>query len=136
MSLRKYLLKSVDLRAKVGFRFRVSSSHPRLFLLFRRDGGAVGAFATHMEDVLGCGEQDVLTKIRVFPENHFGTLKVRESPFVRVGVELSHEGNSLAKLTEDELFYGGSETPCFLTGTSGCTAHGGLRPAEATRLRR
>ena len=74
-----------------------------------------------MDDVLGRGGQDVLTKIRIFPENRSGTLKVRESAFVRVGVELSHGGSSLAKLTQD-AFSGGSETPRFLTGTLGCTA--------------
>ena len=74
-----------------------------------------------MDDVLGCGDQDALTKIRVFPENRFGALRVQESPLVRVGMELPREGNFLAKLTQDE-FYEGSETPHCLAGTLGCVA--------------
>ena len=35
-------------------------------IVFRKDGGAVGAFATHSDEVLGCGEPDVFAETRIF----------------------------------------------------------------------
>ena len=39
--------------------FQVSSFSPSVYSIFFRAGGAVGAVATHIDDVLGCGELDL-----------------------------------------------------------------------------
>ena len=50
----------------------------------RKDVGAVGGLTTHINDILGRGEQDVPSKTRTFLDLRFGKLKVKESLFVRV----------------------------------------------------
>ena len=59
-SPRKYLRHSVDSLLRVGLRLRVSSFDPRVYFVFRKQGGAVGATGTRVDDILGCCEQDVL----------------------------------------------------------------------------
>ena len=44
------LLNSVDSLARAGLKFQVSSFGPRLYLIFRRSGGATGAITTHFGD--------------------------------------------------------------------------------------
>ena len=56
-SLQEYLLESVDSLAKVGLRFRASSFAPCSYFVCREAGGAVGAIATHIDGILGCGRQ-------------------------------------------------------------------------------
>ena len=63
----------------------------------------MGAFATHIDDILGCGEPDVLPKIRGFSEQRFGAMKLQENSFVRVGVELNQEANFSVTLTQEEF---------------------------------
>ena len=75
-----------DSLAEVGLEFEVSSFDPCLFFVYRRDGGAVGDFATRIDDILGRGAWGVPSKTRAFLELRFGKLKVQESPFARAGV--------------------------------------------------
>ena len=63
-ALRRYLLNSV------------SSSRPRFSFVFRKNGGAVGVLTTHIDDILGPGEPDVLSKVLALFGRHFGALKV------------------------------------------------------------
>ena len=76
-------MNSVESLSRVGLRFEVSSFGPRLYFVFRKSGGAVGAAATPTGDILGCGEPDLLLKVRRFPKKRFGKLKVQEESFVR-----------------------------------------------------
>ena len=46
----------------VGLRCQASTFGPSLFFVFRDQGQAVGVFTTHIDDILGCGEPDVLPK--------------------------------------------------------------------------
>ena len=62
---------------------------PYLFFVFRDQGQAAGAFATPIDDILGCGDPDVFPKIRGFSEQRFGAMKLQEESFVRVGVVLN-----------------------------------------------
>ena len=50
-----YLLRTAEPLAKVSRKYQVSPCAPRLYFIFRGSGGAVGALATHIDDVLGCG---------------------------------------------------------------------------------
>ena len=58
--------------AKAGLQYRASSSDSFLYLVHRRAGGAAGAFTTHVDDILGCGGQDVLPKTQTLPEARLG----------------------------------------------------------------
>ena len=68
-----------------------STFDPCLFFAFRGNGPAVGAFTTHIDDILGCGEPGVMEKLRQFLELRFGELKLQEKHFVQVGTELSQD---------------------------------------------
>lgn len=103
MLLQEFLLISGDSLARVGLHIRVSSFEPRLFFAFRREDGPVGAIATHIDAILGRGEPDALSKIRVSPECRFGEMRAQESPFVRFGVEVSQEDDFTVKLPQEEF---------------------------------
>ena len=79
-----------------------SAFDPCLFFVFRDHGQAMGAFTTHIDDILGCGAPDVLPKIRPFSEHSFGAINLQETPFVHFGVELNEEANFPATLTQEE----------------------------------
>ena len=87
---------------RVGLRRQASTPDPCLFFIIRCTGSAAGAFITHIDDILGCGEPDVLPKIRGSSGQRFGELKLRESPFANVGMELAQESDHSAALTQDE----------------------------------
>ena len=76
-------------------RCEASTFDPSLFFVFRAKGGAVGVFATQIDDILGRGESGVLAKMRTLLERRFGELKLQESSFVHVGMELA-QGHALA----------------------------------------
>ena len=99
-SLRKYLVNSVDLPAAVGLRFDVSSFVPRLYFVFRKMGSAVGAFATHTDDISGFREYDLLAKVRGFLVKRFGGMQVQEGSFVHVGMKLAQEEDFSVTLTQ------------------------------------
>ena len=75
-SLKRHLLNS-DLSVEhMVLRCQASTFDPCLFFVFRDHGQAVGVFAIHIDDILRCGEPDVLLKIRAFSEQRFGTMKL------------------------------------------------------------
>ena len=86
-------MKTADLRCQA------SAFDPCLFVVFRSQGQAVGVFTAHIDDILGCGEPDVLPKIRGFPEQRFGTMKLQRNSFARVGTELKQGANFSVTLT-------------------------------------
>ena len=89
MPLRMYRPNSADSAAEVGLRFQVSSFGPLLYVVSRKDSGVVGAFATHIDVLLGCGESDALAKIRTFSEYRFVATKAQEPSYVHVGMGVS-----------------------------------------------
>ena len=70
-SLKRYLLNSELSMRCVSPRRQASAFDPSLFFVFRNEGQAVGAFTTHVDDIPGCGEPDVLAKIRNFQKQRF-----------------------------------------------------------------
>ena len=70
--LKRYLLNSELSMGRVGLRCQASTFDPCLFFVFRGEGHAVGVFTTHIDDISGCGEPDVLAKMRNFAERRFG----------------------------------------------------------------
>ena len=84
-SPQKYSLTSAHLPANVGLRFRGPSVDPCSYFVFRKAGGGVGAFTTHIDDSLGRREQGALPKTLPFLEARFGKLKLQESPPMHVG---------------------------------------------------
>ena len=84
-------------------RLPASPFDPRLFIVSRAEGGAVGAFAAHIDETLRRGEPDVPAKIRVF----FG-ISLWEGDgagldFVHVGVGISPEDDFAVKLIQEEF---------------------------------
>ena len=63
-SLKRYLLNSELSLERVGLRRQAPTFDPCLFFVFRDQGQAVGALTSHIDGVLGCGEPDVLTRLR------------------------------------------------------------------------
>ena len=86
VALRRSLTSDLSL-AEVGLQYAVSSFDPRLYIIFREEGGTVGVFARHIHDISGCGETGVLEQTTKFPETRFGERKLQESAFVHVGME-------------------------------------------------
>ena len=86
-----------------GLRCQASTFDPCPFFVFRKEGSTVGAFATHIGDILGSGEPDILAKMRIFLEQHFGELKLQVSSYVRVGMGLAQDSISPVTLSQDEF---------------------------------
>ena len=61
---------------------------------------AVGVFTTHIDDILGCGVHGILECTRKFLQKRFGGLKLQESDFVHVGMELSQGSDFSVRLTQ------------------------------------
>ena len=101
--LHTYVVNPVESSSRVGLRFAASSSDPRLFSVFRRSGGVVGAITTHIDDNLGGGEPDLLLSVRCFLGNRFSKLKVEGAPCVHVGVELAQENDIYATLPQEDF---------------------------------
>ena len=57
---------------RAGLRYAISSFDPCLYSVFQGDGGAVGAFAAHLDGNLSSGRQDVLSITQALSEAHFG----------------------------------------------------------------
>ena len=102
-SLKRHLLNSELPTRSVGLRCRASAFDPCLFFAFRDEGQAVGASATHIDDISGCGEPDALEKICHFSEKRFRTMKLQEDSFAHVGIELVQDSNFSATLTQAEF---------------------------------
>ena len=102
-SPQKRLVNSDLSSAKEGLQDTVSSSDPRLHFVFRKECGAVGAFTTHIDDILGCGEPGVLGRTQGFLEARLGQLKLQESPCVHAGIELPEEKDYTVRLAQAEF---------------------------------
>ena len=87
----------------VGLRRQAPTIDLCFFLVFRDQGQAVGAFTTHIDDISGFGETDVLETIRHLLEKRLRTMKLREDSFVHVGMGLAQDGNFSATITQGEL---------------------------------
>ena len=87
--------------AKVGLRFRATSFEPCFYFVFRRGGGALGTFATQIDDVRGRGEQDALTRILAFLEFRSGTTDAHGPAFAHVGMALPQGSELPVKLTQE-----------------------------------
>ena len=77
----------------------VSSFDPRLYFAYRELGSAAGAFATHIDDILGRGECDLLAKVRGSMGKRFGEMEVQEGSRVHVGMELAQGSDFSVTLT-------------------------------------
>ena len=72
------------------------------FFVFRKSGGAVGAIATHIDGIPGCGGPDLPLNVRRFSEKWSGKLKVQEKPFVRMSMVLAQAKDFSATLTRED----------------------------------
>ena len=88
---------------RVGLRREGSTFDPCLFFVYRKQGSAVGAFTTHIDDILGCGEPGAMESIRKISELRSGELKLQEGNSVHVGVELVQDSNCSATLIQEDF---------------------------------
>ena len=102
-SLERQLLNSELSTKREGLRRQASAFDPCLFFVFRGHGQAVGAFATHIDDILGFGEPDILDKLRHFSGKRIGALKLQEGKFAHVGMELVQDSTFSVALTQGSL---------------------------------
>ena len=99
-TLQKYLLDKPHSLREVGLQYRISTFDPSLHFVFDQKDVAVGAFTTHIDDVLGCGAYGILDLTRKFLELRSGPLEIQESEFVHVGMELSQGSDFSVRLTQ------------------------------------
>ena len=84
----------------MGLLYKASSFDPCLYFIYDKSNVAVGVFTAHIDDILGCGVQGILECTRKFLQKRFGILKLQESDFVHVGMELSQGSDFSARLTQ------------------------------------
>ena len=66
----------------------------------------MGVFATHIDDILGCGLRGISERARRFSEQRFGPLKLQESEFAHVGTELPQGCDFSVGLTQSAFSEG------------------------------
>ena len=101
--LRRYVANSAESLPIAKLRLEVSSFDPCMYFISRETVEAVGAIATHPDDISGCGEPELLRKERSFCEQRFGKLGAREGPVVHLGMELGQEKGFFAPLTREDI---------------------------------
>ena len=99
-TLQKYLTNSDASIKAVGLIYTVSSFDPCLYFIYDQSNVAAGVFTTHIDDILGCGVPGILERTRQFLQKRFGGLKLQESDFVHVGMELSQGSDFSVRLTQ------------------------------------
>ena len=63
----------------------------------------MGAITTHIDDILGCGEYELLARARAFLDKRFGTSKVSVGSSVHVGMGLAQEKDFSMTLTQADF---------------------------------
>ena len=63
----------------------------------------MGVITTHVDDISGRGEPDLLLEARGFSEKRFGELQAQEWSFVRAGMELDKEQDSPVALARKDF---------------------------------
>ena len=90
-SLNTNQVHSAKSLSSVGLRRDVSPFDPFMYFVYRKSGSAVGALATHIDDILGCGVPDLLVKVRGFSDKRCGEMEAQEESPVPAGMELGQE---------------------------------------------
>ena len=92
-------MNSADSLPTVGLRFEVSSFDLCLYFVYRRTGSAAGAFATHIGDIPGCGEGNLLAKARGLGPRR----EAQEGSSVHVGMEVAQGKDFSATWTQADF---------------------------------
>ena len=67
------------------------------------DGGAVGAPTTHIDDILGCGERGVPSRLQTFLGSRLGEWELQESSFVHLGMDLRQASDYSVRSTKADF---------------------------------
>ena len=102
-SLRNYLANSAESLPSVGLRFAASPFGPCANFVYRKSLTDAGVIATHIDDISGRGEPDLLSKVQGFSEKRFRKLEVQEGSIVHVGMGLAQEKDSSATLIQADF---------------------------------
>ena len=84
-------------------RFLVRSVCSFSRFVFLEDGGAVGPYANHIGDIVGCGESEVIAKIRVFSDYRFESRGCTRSPPPHVGMVLPRGDDFSVQTTQEDF---------------------------------
>ena len=101
--LQEYPANSAVSLAQVGLQYRASPFGPHFYFVYRKEGRSAGAFTTQIDDILGCGEQDVLSRTRTFLEARFRKLRLQEPSIAHVGMEASQADNYSVRFSQKDF---------------------------------
>ena len=62
---------------------------PRLYYIMQGASPSAGARTIHIDDSPRRGESGIMEEMRLYPAKRFGTLKLPETTFIHVGLEIS-----------------------------------------------
>ena len=106
-TLHEYLLGTGRSAKAVGSRFRVSSYNPCIFYVSDGTRHSVGAAATHIGDILGCGKCGIMGKVRTYLARRFRAAEIREAAFNHACMGILQRKDFLLTVTQktrtDEL---------------------------------
>ena len=90
-------------RGHGGPEVQVFALAPYLCSVFRAHGSAHGVSTTHIDDILGCGQGDVLHSAQGCLGPRFGDSKVQDQKVVNVGMESTEAADLPAQLPQNEF---------------------------------
>ena len=86
---------------EIGLTFCVSDHDPRQYYVMRGTSHAVGAMATHVDDIPGNGESGIMGKPSGYLIQRSRAPKMQETKFTDVGVELAQYPDFSVEITQD-----------------------------------
>ena len=101
--LKRYLVTATDSLKAVDLRIEASKFHPCLFLVYRKGGLAVGVITTHIDDLLGCGEQDTLRRMEKFLSPRFVPVKVQKDNSTHTGRDVLRKDDGSVEITQKTI---------------------------------
>ena len=102
-TLKRYLIDKKDSLKFANLKLEASKSDPCLFFARRSSGPAVGVITTHVDDLLGCGGNDIPGKMEKFPAARFSPAKVQKDNFAHIGMDILHRADGSVELTQLDL---------------------------------
>ena len=102
-SPQKHLVSSELSLTKVGMENKVLPFGPCMYSVFREGGGAIGASTANTDGISGCGGPGVLGETQTYSGARFGVLKLQESSFAHVGIEVSQANDYSVRSTQADL---------------------------------
>ena len=107
-SLKRYLVNECDSLKLVDARLEASKFDTCLCFVYRRSGLAAGVITTHIDDLLGCGVQDILRKMENFSSTRLGPVKAQKDNFAHIGLDVPQKDHGSVGITQKTF----ADLPC------------------------